>query len=141
MGDFDIQGLKKIEAFSRELSDLQKLFPKEAKALMRRSGTKARAIVARRARTSVKKKKGNYFRSIKRGKVWVDASSGEYKIRVYSRAPHAHLIEKGHRIVDKNGKEHGFQKGYFVFDKAAAEINNQWTSILEEEFHKIMSKL
>jgi hypothetical protein len=60
---------------------------------------------------------------------------------VFTRAPHGHLIEKGHRIVDKSGKEHGFKEGYHVFDKAAKEIEDQWTGILEKEFDRIVRKL
>lgn len=140
MADFDIddQGLS---VFMRELTALEKEFPKEAKQLMRRAGTKARTIVARTARRLVRKETGAYHRSIKRGKVWVDAATGEVKIRVYTRAPHGHLIEYGHRIVAHDGIEKGFKEGYHVFDRASSEVESQWAGILSQEFDKIMDKL
>ncbi|MFD3271518.1 HK97 gp10 family phage protein [Paenibacillus dendritiformis] len=140
MADFEIE-TKSLNVFAKELDDLQRMFPKEAKQLMRRAGSKARTIVARKARQLVRKKTGNYYKSIRRGRVWVDNSTGEYKVRVYTRSPHGHLIEKGHRIIGKDGSEHGFKEGYHVFDKATREIEQQWEEILEKEFDKIMSKL
>lgn len=138
MADFEIDA-KGLDTFKRELDDLERLFPKQAKQMMLRSGTKARAVVAKNAKQLVQKRTGNYLRSIKRGKVWVDAQGT--KVRVYSRAPHAHLIEYGHRIVGKDGTEHGFKEGYHVFGKATQEIESTWNDILEKEFDRIMSKL
>jgi hypothetical protein len=140
MADFTID-TKPLDRFNRDLEDLQRFFPKQARQFMLRSGTKAKVIISQKALQLVRKRTGNYHKSIKRGKVWVDGSTSEYKVRVYSGAPHAHLIEYGHRIVDAGGKEHGFQEGYHVFEKAANEIESQWTDILESEFDKIMSKL
>ncbi|MED4599872.1 HK97 gp10 family phage protein [Paenibacillus validus] len=140
MSDFNID-LRGLDKFKKELDDLQRHFPKQARQLMMRSGSKARTIVARKARQLVRKQTGNYHKSIKRGKVWIDDSSGEVKVRVYTRAPHGHLIELGHRIVGKDGSEHGFKQGYHVFDKATKEIEDAWTTILEKEFDRIMSKL
>jgi len=142
VADFDID-LREFDAFHRELEDLQEHFPKEAKRLMLRSGNHARKIFAKKARQMVRKKTGNYHRSIKRGRVWTDESTDEYKVRVYSRAPHAHLLEYGHRLVghEPDKKELGFVRGFHVFDKAAKEVNAEWNGILEKEFDKIMSKL
>lgn len=133
--------LRELDAFIKELDNLQKLFPKQARQLIMKIGSKARTIVVKKAKQFVKKKSGNYLKSIKRGKPWEDKGTGEYKIRVYTRAPHGHLIEKGHRIVSKDGKEHGFKEGYFVFDKAAKDIDKQWDEIVRKEFDKIMDKL
>ncbi|WP_274363715.1 HK97 gp10 family phage protein [Paenibacillus thermotolerans] len=140
MADFDID-YRELEIFTRELESLQRHFPKEAKQLMLRSGSKARAIIVKRARTTVRKVTGNYLKSIKRGKVWVDEGNGWYKVRVYTRAPHGHLIEYGHRIVGKDGQEYGFKEGYHVFEKATKDVEKEWSSIVEEGFDKIMSKL
>ncbi|NBI30715.1 HK97 gp10 family phage protein [Chengkuizengella marina] len=140
MSDFDID-IRDMEEFQRELDNLERHFPKQTKQLMRKSGSKARTIIARYARSLVKKKTGNYRKSIKRGKVWIDKFTGEYKVRVYTNAPHGHLIEYGHRIVDKNGREHGFKEGYHVFGKATYEVDSDWDDIIEKEFDKIFDDL
>lgn len=133
--------LKELEAFMKDLENLQKDFPRQARQLIMKIGSKARAIVLNKAKELVKKKTGNYFRSIKRGKPWEDNKTGEHKIRVYTRAPHGHLIELGHRIVGKDGSEHGFKPGYFVFDKAGKDIETQFDKIARDEFDKILEKL
>lgn len=140
MSDFKIED-KSLDAFKKEIDDLQRLFPKQAKQMMLRVGNKARTIILKKARQIVNKKTGNYYKSIKRGRVWTDDRTGEYKVRTYTRAPHGHLIEKGHRIVGKDGSEHGFKQGYHVFDKATKEIEAEYMNILEKEFDRILSKL
>lgn len=142
MADFEVD-TRELDAFKKELDDLIHHFPKEAKRLMRLSGTQARKIVLRRAKQSVIEDTGNYFQSIKRGKVWVDDDSNEYKVRAYSRSPHAHLLEYGHRMVghEPDKQELGFVLGFHVFDKAGKEINQVWPSILEREYGKILKKL
>lgn len=142
MGDFDID-TRELDAFKKDLDDLIHHFPNEAKRLMRLSGNQARKIVLRRAKQSVVEDTGTYFQSIKRGKVWVDESSKEYKVRAYSRSPHAHLLEYGHRLVghEPDKKELGFVLGFHVFDKAGIEINAAWPSILEREYANILKKL
>lgn len=142
MSDFQLDA-RGLDRFNKDLDDLIYHFPTEAKRLMRLSGNQARKIVLKKAKQSVIEDTGGYFRSIKRGKVWVDEMSGEYKVRTYSRSPHAHLLEYGHRMVGHapEKKELGFVLGFHVFDKAAREINLIWPSILEREYNKILKKL
>ncbi len=140
MADFDID-YREMNIFTRELEDLQKHFPREARKIMLKSGSKARAIIARTARRLVRKKTGNYFKSIKRGRVWMDEGQGWFKVRVYTRAPHGHLIEYGHRIVGEDGTEYGFKEGYHVFERGHKEVESEWEEIIEKEFDKIMDSL
>lgn len=140
MTDFEVDA-RDVDVLTKELGHLQRAFPKEARQLMLRSGAKARAVISRKARQLVKRVTGNYLRSIKRGKVWMDEGAGWYKVRVYTRAPHGHLIEYGHRIVDKDGTEHGFKEGYHVFEKASRDLEDEWDDILVAEFDRIMDNL
>jgi len=141
MADFEID-LGELELFEHELEEFQKRYPAETKKLMQRSGNEARKIVLQVAKNKVKKKTGNYFRSIKRGKVWVEKVRREYKVRVYTAAPHGHLIEYGHRIVGHKPEkpELGFKPGYHVFDTAGKEIEREWTRIIMEEYDRIMDE-
>lgn len=132
-----------MDEFRETLTYFEKNFPKESKKLMNKVGTKVRTIVRKKARQLVKKKTGNYLKAIKKGKVF-KSGTNELTVRVYpssKRAPHAHLIEKGHRIVTKDGREVGFKTGYHVFDKAGTEIDSQYTEIVEKELDKIFSTL
>lgn len=95
--------------------------PKESKKILRKIGSKARTQVARTARTSVKRKTGNYHKKWKRGKVF-KGNTGGLVVRVINSSPHAHLIENGHRQVTKDGREVGFVPGKKVLDRGMLEF-------------------
>lgn len=89
---------------SSDLGDLEKsmwktandLYPKEAKAFLRKEGNTGRKILRSEIKSSTKKKTGNLLKGIKRGKVW--NNHGSWQVRVYDTAPHTHLLQGGHRI-------------------------------------------
>lgn len=133
---------KGMKEFMDALAYFQRQFPRESKQLMAKVGNKARAIVRKTARANVKRLTGNYFKSIKRGRVFID-QNGKMTVRVYhssKTAPHAHLIERGHRVV-RGGKEIGFTPGKNVFDKSSREIESQYNQILEKEFDKMLKSI
>lgn len=116
MADADLE-MEGLTEFQKDLLDVaQSRFPKETKQIMRKVGNKARTYVARKARNEVKKLTGNYHKHWKRGKVF-KGHNDEWVVRVYNSSPHAHLIEDGHRLVTKDGKEIGFVQGKKVLEK------------------------
>lgn len=137
---FEVNDQKESTNFEKNVKTLLDDMPKEAKMILRRMGSKAKTLVAKRARQTIKKKSGKYQKSFKRGKVW-DAGGGNYRTRIYNSAPHAHLIEDGHRIVGKDGSEHGFKQGYKVLDKGMREFDKQFESLLEKEIDRLLDKL
>jgi hypothetical protein len=91
---------------------------KHAKQFLRKQGTKLNKENKKQAESmNIGKKTGNFMKGFKRGKVY-KYQGKDLSIRAYNSAPHAHLLDFGHRIVDKNKKEHGFKKGYHFMDKA-----------------------
>ena len=132
-----------LEEFKESLELFEKNFPKETRQIMMKAGNKVRTIIRREARGTVSKDTGRYLKSIKRGKVFFDNSDTRV-VRVYTSskiAPHAHLIENGHRIVTHSGKEVGYQKGYHVFDKASTEIERNYDNIVATELDKMLNKI
>ena len=109
--------VSELSAFADELGRAARNAPQKAKRLMQTQGTKLKAKTLSLAKQRVRKKTGNYFKSIKRGKVYTYRSDNTHAIRVYSAAPHAHLIENGHRVIS-HGNEVGFQDGKHVFEDA-----------------------
>ncbi|TQR33972.1 HK97 gp10 family phage protein [Brevibacillus brevis] len=142
MSSFDVDWTG-LDDFLSNIRDMERHFPNEAKRMLRNAGGVARKMVLKRAKQSVVEDTGEYFASIKRGKAWVDRTTGEYKIRAYSKSRHAHLIEHGHRMVgpEPNKQEVGFVLGFHVFDKARQEINRVYPSILQQEYQKILQRL
>lgn len=136
---FDVKD-EGLGEFELNLGYLINNLPKETQMILRKAGTKARTIIARTSRKIVKKHTGYYHKHFKRGKVWV-GNDGLYKIRVYNNSPHAHLLEDGHRIVGKDGSEHGFQPGYKVMERANKEVEQEWDEILNSEIDKMLDKM
>lgn len=97
---------------------------KEAKKFLRKEGTKLRKKTLANAKRLVGKKTGRYLKSIKRGKVY--DYDGNLAIRAYSTDRKAHLIEKGHVIKSRGGKEHGFKKGVHVFENTGKDFEDEF---------------
>lgn len=122
--------LKGLNELQKDLLKTSKAVPKEMPKIMRKIGSKARTLVAKRARRDVKKLTGNYHKSWKRGKVFI-GNDGATTVRVYNSSPHAHLIEDGHSMVSKTGEDLGaFVPGKRVLDKGMKEFDS--SSIADE---------
>ena len=50
----------------------------------------------------------------------------------YCYAPHAHLIEEGHRMVTHDGRDVGFVRGHHVFETAARNFFPRFQADLED---------
>lgn len=119
--DFQLTGLTE---FQRDLLEVaQRRLPRESFQIMRKIGNKARTVVAKEARSRVKKDTGMYHKRFKRGKVFKD-DEGKIVVRVINSAPHAHLIEYGHRQVSSNGTETGFVPGKKVMENGIEKFNS-----------------
>lgn len=94
---------EELEMFADKLDSVgRKQMAKAEAKMMRKAGTKLKRRTLRQIRlANLRTITGNYKKSIQRGKVWKE--DGSMRIRVYSNAPHAHLIEQGHIVYIKNG--------------------------------------
>lgn len=119
----------RLNALARDLLRSGEAYRKQEKKFLQKEGTKLRQITAREAR-KVPKKTGNYRKSIKRGKVY--RYRGSQAVRVYSAAPHAHLIENGHRMVTHDGREVGFVPGHHVFERGRRQFESQFYEDLDQ---------
>jgi hypothetical protein len=110
--------IKGLTEFQKELLEIaQDKLPRESFKVMRKLGSRARVYVAKRAR-QVNKVSGNYIGKGPKKYGWKRSKAfykfDEYGVTVYNKAPHAHLVEHGHRMVTQDGKEAGFVKGQKV---------------------------
>ena len=114
-------------------------YEKAERRFLQKEGSKLRSKTKAQAR-KLGKKTGNYLKSIKRGKVY--KYRGDKAVRVYSYAPHAHLIEEGHQVVvahgngpqvgTHDGREVGFVKGHHVFEVAAKGFESEFYTDLDD---------
>ena len=110
---------------------------KSAKKFLQKAGNKLKKKTVEQAQRSVKKYTGTYIKSIKRGKVY--EFQGDLSVRTYSTSPHAHLIESGHRIVTRSGREKGFKPGYHIFEKAAKNFEDEFVEDTENFIQELLN--
>ena len=135
---FDITELTNFEKNLVKLA--HETMPKETKKFLREAGTKLRKKTLSKAKQKVKKDTGYYFKSIKRGKVYIYKVNGALSIRVYSSAPHAHLIEDGHRQVTKDGREVGFVQGKHIFEDSEKQFAGEYYNDIQKLIDNVLDK-
>lgn len=142
MADMKFEGLTN---FQKDLLDVAtNKLPRQTFKLMRKSGTEARKIVVKHAKSKVKKgaaadnpDRKRYHKSFKRGKAFKD-DEGKYVIRVYNSAPHAHLIEYGHRQVTKDGREVGFVPGKHVVAEGIQKFDDEFEQRISDWLDELL---
>lgn len=132
--------LSELDDFASEMLKLiNDTMPKESAKFLRTEGTKLRKVTLAKAKSLVKKRvSGNYYKGIKRGKVY-KYEGDQQSIRVYGSS-HAHLLEYGHRMVTHDGQEVGFVKGYRIFEKAAKDFEHEYLKDCEDFIDSILDK-
>lgn len=134
----EIEGLTD---FQRDLLDVaQKKLPRESMRMMAKAGNKLNTYAKREARSAVDHSDGtgNYYKGFKRGKVFKDAT-GQIVVRAINGAPHAHLIEYGHRQV-RGDREVGFVPGRLVLYSASNKFDRsgEFEKILSDELDRML---
>ena len=104
----------------------------EVYEFLKKAGREQAKWIKKGYKLKTKKKTGNLIKGVKEDKPYVYGKD-EHQIRVYSKAPHAHLIEYGHKMIDKNGKptEHGKS---FVEGRRIVETERK---AFESEFYRM----
>lgn len=132
---FEINGLDEM---TEALSQVQDLYPKEIKKFMQSEGNKLKKQTKSKAKSSVKKRTGNYLKGIKRGKYYKYSGNGADSIRVYAGKPahHGHLIEYGHKT--KSGSR---TRAYHIFKTSADAFESTYESDCDKFADKIAEPL
>lgn len=131
---------------THELSELavnmyrtaQERYPTDVKKFLRTEGNLTRKELRAQTSRATKKKTGNLLRGIKRSKV--TRYNGDFQIRVFNTAKHAHLLEYGHVEVDWGNRTEKFVPGKHMFDKTAAVINRRFAGDVEDFLDKMLSE-
>lgn len=129
---------RELTAYARELERARRDAPQVERKFLRQEGTKLLRRTKSEARR-VKVRTGNYKRSIKRGKAY--DYDGALAIRVYSTAPHAHLIEDGHRIVTHDGREVGFVQGMHIFEVSGKGFEPEFLADIDDMLDEVVKSL
>lgn len=113
-------------------------YPKEARKLMQKAGTAFQRELKKRYRAETKKKTGTLLARVKRGRPYL-YNNEFWQIRVKNTAPHAHLIEYGHRF-----KAWGYdsdKRAYVHGKHIAGKTNNDFQPVFVELVDKFTDNL
>ena len=118
-------------------------FPKQARNYMQRVGNAFAKEVKTGYDAKTKKKTGNLRRGVKRTKSF-KYNGNEWQVRVYNKAPHAHLLEYGHRFrtIKRRGWKYTGQyvKGRHVVGAAAEAFPGTFNRMCEEFVDKFLQE-
>lgn len=128
-----------LDSFSKSLLKEGILNPRKQKKFLEEKGTHLRAATISESKKHGKSISKMIRSSTSRGKFYKYKGAGA--IRVYSNAPHAHLIEDGHRMVTHDGREVGFVPGHHIFSTAAKKFEPYFQSELVKMIDKEFDKL
>lgn len=142
---------RELTRFENELLRIaQRDMPRESRIFMNKQGRSLKKRTVAIARMNTGEKTGKYIKSIKKGKVYTRNSA--LCVRTYSYAPHAHLIEYGHRqVVNPSvggkikkgkgiGEEVGFVRGRYVFEDAAALYKGEFFTETQKFIDDVLDK-
>lgn len=128
--------ISELEAYSQHLMHLASVrLPVESKKFLKKECKRLVPIAKSIARTDVKKLTGNYLAGFKAGKPYM--FNGALSCRTFNAAPHAHLIEYGHRNV-VNGQEQGFTPGRKILEKAAERNKSKFYENCESFISEVL---
>lgn len=154
--------MHELDEFTDRLIQSSKEAKKTQRKFLQQQGNKLkRKTLAQMRLSEINELTGNYKSHIKRGRVW-KRENGSQAIRVYSNAPHAHLIEDGHKQLVNPGKGKGnghgvipgrgighkpkdgkkdFVKGHKVFLNAYEAMVPEYGRACEETIDEMIRKI
>lgn len=105
-------------------------YPNEAKKFVARAGNAFRTEVKARYRANTRRKTGNLIRGVNRGRPYV-YNGDSYQVRVYNKAPHAHLIEHGHVFYHRGKKTDKYVKGKHIVGETVKEFDSKFKQLAD----------
>lgn len=131
---------------TRELDELvknmfrtaQDVYPDEAKSFLKKEGNKGRRLLRAKTKAVTKKKTGNLLKGIRR--TGVQKHDGDFQIRVYNKAPHAHLIEHGHVLWVNGTKTEKFVPGKHPAADTTKQLKREFPRDVEGFVDEMISK-
>lgn len=136
---FDLTG---FDEFEKTLVDMIEVkYPEEVKKILYELADELKAETVKRTPVGTEKK-AKTKRLANKWKVGrVRKHKGEFYIEVYNNAPHAHLIEDGHRIVGKDGSDHGWWEGKHMLLISTKQLEERLEPRLQAWLNEMLEEL
>nr|UWH97879.1 MAG: virion morphogenesis family protein [Bacteriophage sp.] len=107
-----------FEEFIGRLQTVQKNFPDDVETVLNRGANRMIKALKTNSPDSGNDHKGKLNKSWKKK---IEGYGKDIHANIYSTAPHFHLVDRGHKIVDKKGHEKGFVQGKHFLQKTIDE--------------------
>lgn len=128
---YEFRGMEELAAdFDRAVQE----YPYEAEKALNRTGNKFRRKVIKKTPDSGREHKRKLKKTYKKE---IAGIGDNIEWRFWSTAPHFHLIERGHNIVNKRGETVGFVPGVHMVESTAQEFEG----IVPDEMKKMLWKV
>ena len=111
-----------FEEFIGRLQTVQKNFPDDVETVLNRGANRMIKALKTNSPDSGKDHKGKLNKSWKKK---IEGYGKDIHANIYSTAPHFHLIDRGHKIVDKKGQEKGFCTRKSIFLAKKPQMNSR----------------
>ena len=133
----EIQGL---DTMQKKLRYVAIHYPYESEVLLTKMGNKFRTSVKRRTPDSGLQSKRKLMKSYRVSKV--QGAGKDLYVEFRSTSPHFHLVERGHKIVDKNCRDTGKRvEGKHMVEQTALEYQKAFPKEVEKMVDKLLKGL
>ena len=132
--------VKGLDILQKKLNTISTRYPYESEVLLTKMGNKFRNSVKARTPDSGTTSKRKLIKSYRVSKV--QGAGKDLYVEFRSTSPHFHLVERGHRIVDKNGRDTGKRvQGKFMVEQTALEYQKAFPKEVEKMIDKMFRGL
>ena len=132
--------VKGLDTLQEKLNYISTRYPYESELLLTKMGNKFRNSVKARTPDSGTTSKRKLIKSYRVSKV--QGAGKDLFVEFRSTSPHFHLVERGHRIVDKNGRDTGKRvQGKFMIEQTVLDYQKAFPKEAEKMVDKMFRGL
>jgi len=132
--------IQDLDTLQKKLNYIATNYPYESEILLTKMGNKFRNSVKRRTPDSGLQSKRKLMKSYRVSKV--QGAGKDLYVEFRSTSSHFHLVERGHKIVDKNGRDTGKRvSGKFMVEQTALEYQKEFPKEIEKMVDRLLKGL
>ncbi|MCD3206775.1 HK97 gp10 family phage protein [Clostridium botulinum C] len=130
--NFSLNGLNEI---MEEFRQAEKRVPDLSEKILKKGMNKVKKLS--KEKTPYRNKSKKHIRDSYKI-LPIEYESNGMNIKMTNKSPKFHLIEKGHRLVTKTGREIGFVPGQHMVERSMAEMEEEFPKQVEKMIKKIL---
>lgn len=128
---------RSFEEFIGRLELVQREFPDDSEIVLKRSADRMIRALKENSPDSGSEHKGKLNKSWRKE---IEGYGKNIHANIYSTAPHFHLVDRGHKIIDKKGNEKGFVQGKHFLQKTIDEQEDDLSEYMLRSLYRQVKK-